>query len=122
MDSEDDVDIGMPIDAPADPGHGWLSITPEQPPVDGDADVLLCVAWLEWDGERRTGHVAGWRVYVGRRTGASTDCRYDFDEPESMTSKPSADWLGEDREYADAPSFWQPAPKAPVVPLLPEVS
>lgn len=106
-------DIGVAVNIPADPGQGWLPVTVDQPPVDHERDLLLCIAWLEWDGERRTGNVVGWRVYVGRRTESSRDGHFDFDEPESMSSKPSADWLGDDREYADVPSFWQPAPHPP---------
>ena len=60
--SEDAIDFGMPVNATADPGHGWMPITEQSPPIDHDTDVLLCIAWLEWDGDRRTGNVVGWRV------------------------------------------------------------
>ena len=113
--TEELPDIGVAVNIPAAPGFGWLPVTRDQPPVDHEADLLLCIAWLEWDGERRTGNVVGWRVYVGRRLGASEEGRFDFDEPESIASKPSADWLGDDHEYADCPSFWQPCPQPPEV-------
>lgn len=115
MEPETDAppDIGTAINAPAEPGHGWRPITRTEPPVDQDADLLLCIAYLEFDGDRRTGNVVGWRTYVGRRLAVTNSGCGDFDEPESMSSMPSASWLNEDSELADVPSYWQPAPKQP---------
>ena len=84
--------------------NGWQFVTDQTP---RDCDLMLWHAMLEVDDDgERTDKVVGYIVYVGSRsTGAS-----HWDEPHHMTTKPSADWLGDSWEYADAPSLWRPMP------------
>lgn len=97
-------DVKMPTLPQSMESNGWQFVTDQTP---RDCDLMLWHAMLEVDDDgERTDKVVGYIVYVGSRsTGAS-----HWDEPHHMTNKPSADWLGDSWEYADAPSLWRAMP------------
>lgn len=100
---EEALDVGMPFvpDGYCPAGFQPCSVHPER-----NVEVLVIHAWIDFDGDVRTGKPTRWFRYVSRWNG-------DWDEPSWMTDKPGASWFGDDEELADGPSFWQPLAALP---------
>jgi hypothetical protein len=106
---DEPLDIGMPI---LPNGYCPEGLRPCSEFPDRDEDVLVLHAWIDFDGDVRTGKPVRWIRYVSRWNGG-------WDEPEWMQEKPGASFWGDDEELADHPSFWQRLP--PLPPDLPVV-
>lgn len=102
-DTAEVLDIGAPT---LPKGYCPMGFLPCSQLPERDHEVLVLHAWIEFDGDVRTGKPTRWFRYVSRWNGG-------WDEPEWMQDKPGASWLGDDAELADEPSFWQPLPPLP---------